>query len=101
MSRLKPDRLLRPVLLYRIAIPSLPWPIAVSRAVLDAANAGLPEHLGAASFRGMQPIPFLVEKGEGGGLAIRSVRTSEVKVPVPLQMPLEIVNELSASLIGE
>jgi len=49
----------------------------------------------------MQPIPFLVEKGEGGGLAIRSVRTSEVKVPVPLQMPLEIVNELSASLIGE
>jgi len=73
----------------------------VSRAVLDAANTSLPEHLGAASFRGMQPIPFLVEKGEGGGLAISSVGTSEVKVPVSLQLSFEIVNELSASLIGE
>jgi hypothetical protein len=49
----------------------------------------------------MQPIPFLVEKGEGGGLPIRSVGTSEVNVPVPLQLPFEIVNELSAGLIGE
>jgi hypothetical protein len=49
----------------------------------------------------MQPIPFLVEKGEGGGLAIRSVGASEVKVPVSLQLPFEIVNELSASLIGK
>ena len=88
------------VLFYRIAVPTLPAPLAIPVAVLETGYARLPQCLTPTSLRGMQPVPGIVEVIEGRFFPYGGMRAGEVLIPVQAKLNFQIVDKLCGRLFG-